>query len=141
MHKLDQTPYRIEISSRVEVSLLVNTFYSKVRKHEALGPIFNRIITNWEVHLERLTDFWEMVLLHTGPGAGKFSPVPVHKAVDKQVDYIIEQRHFGNWLELWFSTLDELFVGESANYAKEHARNMAQILFFRILEGRSVDQV
>jgi hemoglobin len=141
MHKLDQTPYRIEISSRVEVSLLVNTFYSKVRKHEALGPIFNRIITDWEVHLERLTDFWEMVLLHTGPGAGKFSPVPVHKAVDKQGDYIIEQRHFGNWLELWFSTLDELFVGENATYAKEHARNMAHILFFRILEGRSVDQV
>ncbi|HSI76745.1 MAG TPA: hypothetical protein VK957_12655 [Lunatimonas sp.] len=77
-----------------------------------------------------------MVLLNSGPGAGKFSPVPVHKAVDKQVNQSIEQRHFGNWLELWFSTIDEIFEGENADYAKEHARKMAHILFFRIVEGR-----
>lgn len=141
MEKLDQLPKRKEIKSRTEVSLLVRTFYSKVRVHGALGPIFNGIITEWDAHLERLTDFWEMVLLHSGPGSAKFNPVPVHKAVDKQVDNTIEQRHFGNWLELWFTTLDELFEGENADYAKEHARNMAHILFFRIMEGRSVDQV
>lgn len=127
---------RKEISSRVEVSMLVRTFYSKVREHDTLGPIFNGIITDWEVHLERLTDFWEMILLNSGPGAGKFSPVSVHKAVDRQVNQSLEQRHFGNWLELWFSTLDEFFEGKNAAYAKEHARNMAHILFFRILEGR-----
>lgn len=127
---------RKEITSREEVSMLVRTFYSKVREHETLGPIFNGIITDWEAHLERLTDFWEMVLLNSGPGAGKFSPVPVHKSVDRQVHQSLEQRHFGNWLELWFSTLDELYEGENAAYAKEHARNMAHILFFRILEGR-----
>lgn len=128
---------RKEISSRVEVSILVRTFYSKVRAHDTLGPIFNGIITDWEGHLERLTDFWEMVLLNSDPGAGKFSPVPVHKAVDRTVNQALEQRHFGNWLELWFGTLDELFEGANAAYAKEHARNMAHILFFRIMEGRS----
>lgn len=136
MRNADNVLLRKQITSRLEVSVLVRTFYSKVRKHEALGPIFNGIITDWETHLERLTDFWEMILLHAGPGAGKFSPVPVHKSVDKQVNHSIEQRHFGNWLELWFTTLDELFEGENADYAKEHARNMAHILFFRIMEGR-----
>ena len=136
MHNTNNELLRKQITSRLEVSILVRTFYSKVRLHAALGPIFNGIITDWEVHLERLTDFWEMILLNSGPGAGKFSPVPVHKAVDKQVKQSIEQRHFGNWLELWFSTIDELFEGENADYAKEHARNMAHILFFRIVEGR-----
>ncbi|MCH7412725.1 group III truncated hemoglobin [Belliella sp. R4-6] len=129
-----------EIKSREEVSCLVRTFYSKIRIHASLGPIFNGIVEDWEEHLERLTDFWEMVLLQTGPGAGKFNPVPVHKAVDKKVDHSIEQKHFGNWLELWFETLDENFVGNHADYAKEHARKMAHILFFRIMESRNLQK-
>ncbi|MFD2033618.1 group III truncated hemoglobin [Belliella marina] len=126
-----------EIKTREEVSVLVRTFYSKVRKHESLGPIFNQIVEDWEEHLERLTDFWEMVLLQSGPGAGKFNPVPVHKSVDTMTNHSIEQRHFGNWLELWFETLDSNFTGVHADYAKEHARKMAHILFFKIMEGRN----
>jgi len=138
MHSSDQLSFQKDITARIDVSRLVRTFYSKVRQHDSLGPIFNGIIDDWEGHLERLTDFWEVILLQTGPGAGKFNPVAVHKSVDRQVNNSIEQRHFGNWLELWFSTIEELYQGENANYAKEHARNMAHILFFRILEGRSV---
>jgi hemoglobin len=128
---------RKEIENRDDVLLLVRSFYARIRVHENLGPIFNKVIEDWETHLERLTDFWEMVLLNTGPGAGKFSPVPVHKEVDRSTGNTIEQLHFGNWLELWFSTLDIHFEGKNADYAKEHARNMAHILFFRIVEGRS----
>ena len=54
-----------KIESREDVSLLVNTFYSKIRKDTLLGPIFNRIITDWETHLELLTDFWETNLFRT----------------------------------------------------------------------------
>lgn len=127
---------KVQISSRKEVQLLVNTFYTQIRQHEALGPIFNGVIDDWPLHLERLGDFWEMVLLQTGPGSGKFSPVPVHKSVDAYTGHMIDQVHFGNWLELWFHTLDTHFEGEVANYAKEHARKMAHILFFRIIEAR-----
>lgn len=132
---------RRQISTRDDVNLLVSSFYGRVRAHERLGPIFNQIITDWPHHMERLTDFWEIVLLNSGPGAGKFSPVPVHKEVDRQVNHQINQAHFGNWLELWFTTLDELFEGENATYAKEHARKMAHILFFRIMEGRKLDVI
>ncbi len=127
-----------QIENRDDVSCLVRSFYAKVRSHENLGPIFNAVVEDWETHLERLTDFWEMVLLQSGPGAGQFNPVPVHKKVDRQTGSKIEQLHFGNWLELWFSTLDEHFQGKNADYAKEHARRMAHILFFRIMEGRGV---
>ena len=50
---------RKEIKGREEVSLLVRTFYGRVRKDETLGPIFNRIIDDWEEHFETLIDFWE----------------------------------------------------------------------------------
>lgn len=127
---------RIPIQSRKEVDLLVRSFYEQVRVHELLGPIFNEVVQDWEVHLVHLSDFWEMILLQTGPGAGKFNPTKVHREVDEKVDYSIEQIHFGNWLELWFATLDQYFEGEVAEYAKEHARRMAHMLFMRIWEAR-----
>lgn len=111
-------------------------FYDRVRLHPSLGPIFNDVVEDWETHLIHLSDFWEMILLQTGPGAGKFNPVRVHLEVDKSLEQSIEQAHFGNWLELWFSTIDAYFEGETADYAKDHARRMAHILFMRIWEVR-----
>lgn len=127
---------RAEIKSRKEVDFLVREFYSQVRKHELLGPVFNAIVQDWEHHLEHLSDFWEMILLQTGPGRGKFNPTQVHREVDRQMDHSITQVHFGNWLELWFSTVDRFFEGENAEFAKEHARRMAHMLFMRIWEFR-----
>ncbi|UZD24157.1 group III truncated hemoglobin [Algoriphagus halophytocola] len=127
---------RVEIRSRKEVDFLVRRFYDQVRKNELLGPIFNGVVKDWDTHLVHLSDFWEMILLQTGPGAGKFNPVKVHRTVDAEVDNSIEQAHFGNWLELWFGTIDRYFEGEVAAYAKEHARRMAHMLFMRIWEAR-----
>jgi hemoglobin len=126
------------IEDRDDVSFLVRSFYAKVRKNNILGPIFNDIVKDWEIHLEHLTDFWEMVLLQSGPGAGKFNPIPVHKEVDDHTQSKISELHFNNWLELWFETLDQHFSGEVAEYAKAHAQKMAYILLFKIREGRGV---
>ncbi|GAA0879557.1 hypothetical protein GCM10009119_25250 [Algoriphagus jejuensis] len=124
------------ISSREDVDFLVRQFYDKVREHATLGPIFNGVVEDWEHHLIHLSDFWEMILLQTGPGRGRFNPTKVHQEVDAKVEHQISQVHFGNWLELWFATIDEFFVGENATYAKEHARRMAHMLFMRIWEAR-----
>ncbi len=124
------------IAYRDDVDFLVRRFYEQVRDHELLGPVFNEIVQDWEVHLVHLSDFWEMILLQTGPGSGKFNPTKVHREVDAKVDYSIDQVHFGNWLELWFGTIDQYYEGEVAEYAKEHARRMAHMLFMRIWEAR-----
>lgn len=129
---------KIDIRSRKEVDFLVRRFYDQIRQHETLGPIFNGVVDDWEHHLVHLSDFWEIILLQTGPGRGKFNPAQVHVAVDRKVDHQIEQAHFGNWLELWFQTIDRYFEGENANYAKEHARRMAHMLFMRIWEARKI---
>jgi len=126
------------IDDRDDVSFLVRSFYAKVRKNNILGPIFNDIVQDWEIHLEHLTDFWEMVLLQSGPGAGKFNPISVHKEVDEHTQNKISEEHFNNWLELWSETLDQYFYGEVAEYAKAHAQKMAYILLFKIREGRNV---
>lgn len=124
-----------DISSREDVELLVNTFYGKVRKHERLGPIFNTVIHEWPEHLSKLADFWESTLFAVQKFKG--NPMRAHLQVDQRFDHSISQEHFGNWLELWFQTLDELFEGEKALLAKERARNVAHMTFMRMYQARS----
>ncbi|MCV9386063.1 group III truncated hemoglobin [Reichenbachiella ulvae] len=123
-----------DISNRQDVELLVNTFYDRVRQHERLGPIFNTVIEDWPAHLVQLSDFWESTLFQVQKYKG--NPMRAHLQVDARFDHSIEQAHFGNWLELWFQTLDDLFEGEVALLAKERARNVAHMTFMRLHQAR-----
>lgn len=123
-----------EITSGEDIELLVHTFYDKVRKHETLGPIFNEAIQDWDAHLIRLCDFWESNLLYIHKFRG--NPPVVHAQLDDERNNDIEQAHFGNWLTLWFQTIDHFFEGQKAHEAKERARNMAHMLFMYIYQAR-----
>lgn len=123
-----------DISSREDVFLLVSTFYSKVRKDALLGPIFNRLITDWGGHFERLTDFWETNLFFKKTYHG--DPLIKHVEVDEAIDGQISELHFGTWMNLWYETLDELFEGEVTQIAKNRARNMGTYLHLKIFEAR-----
>jgi hemoglobin len=124
-----------KIESREDVSLLVNTFYSKVRKDALLGPIFNRIITDWETHLELLTDFWETNLLYARKYYG--NPLHAHVEVDKKMNHTINELHFGIWINLWLETINELFEGETAQIAINRARNMGTFIHLNIFNARN----
>ncbi len=125
-----------DIENREDVFLLVNTFYSEIRKDDFIGPIFLEIIpeNEWAPHLEKLTDFWETNLFFVRKFKG--NPMKAHKNIDVHFKYSITQEHFGKWLELWFATVNELFEGTKANDAKERARNIASALFFRMFDAR-----
>jgi hemoglobin len=124
-----------KIESREDVSLLVRTFYSKIRKDALLGPIFNGIITDWETHLELLTDFWETNLFFKRKYFG--NPMYVHIEVDKKVGGSINELHFGTWINLWHETINDLFEGETAIVAKNRARNMATFIHLNIFNARN----
>lgn len=126
-----------KINSREDVSLLVRTFYSKVRKDELLGPIFNGIITDWESHLELLTDFWETNLFFNRKYFG--NPMHAHVEVDKKVGNSINEMHFGTWINLWVETIDTLFDAddEGAQIAKNRARNIGTFLHLNIFNSRT----
>lgn len=125
-----------QIKTRKDISVLVHTFYGKIRKDVLLGPIFNDHITEeeWPQHLCKLTDFWETNLF----GIAKFkgSPTAKHIGVDKNLNFTIEPAHFGKWLQLWFETLDELYEGEVATKAKDTARRMATGQYIAVWQQR-----
>lgn len=123
-----------DIENRGDVFALVSLFYSKVRKNEEIGHFFNETIEDWPAHLEKLTDFWETNLFMVSKFRG--NPMKVHKEVDQKFEHSIEQKHFGEWLNMWHNTVDELFEGERANIAKNRARNMAHNLFMNMYISR-----
>ena len=125
---------RKEIEDRNDVFLLVHTFYEKIRSNEEIGPFFNKTIENWEEHLEKLTDFWETNLFAVRKYFG--NPIDAHNEVDQKFNNGIDSSIFGLWLNLWFETLDELFVGENVEILKRRARKMSTFLMLNIVENR-----
>lgn len=123
-----------KLEDRVSINQLVETFYTKVRADEMLGPIFNQIILDWPAHLERLTDFWEKTLLSHKVYKG--NPIEAHNKVDMEMNNSITMEHFGRWMQLWFSTIDENFEGENAERAKHRARKMSTLMFLAIFDNR-----
>ncbi|OIP49907.1 MAG: globin [Flavobacteriaceae bacterium CG_4_8_14_3_um_filter_34_10] len=125
-----------DLKNREDVFLLVSSFYAKVRKSEGIGHFFNDTITDWDAHLEKLTDFWESNLFFKAKFKG--NPVVTHNRVDKNFHHGIQMEHFGEWINLWLETIDEHFAGELANRAKSNARKMASHLYLNIFEARGL---
>lgn len=123
-----------DITTREDVFLLVSSFYEKVRKDDLLAPFFNETIKDWDEHIMRLTTFWESNLFLKTKYSG--NPLKVHVKVDKHFKHSITQTHFGVWLNLWFQTVDELFLGEYAENAKSRARKMSTFMYLNIFDSR-----
>lgn len=107
------------IATRADIETLVNSFYDKVKKDELIGPIFNDVAkVDWEEHLPKLYNFWEDLLLGSDNYSGR--PFLPHIPLGLQID------HFGRWLELFFKTVDEHFIGLKADEAKARALRIAK---------------
>jgi len=129
-----------DIETRKDIFKLVTTFYTKVRDHEVLGPIFNETIFNWEQHYEHLTTFWESSLFVTRKLEQRYAgdPLQAHIKVDKAFNHTITELHFGLWLNLWFETLDQLFEGDVVENAKRRARKMGSFMYLSIFQARQI---
>jgi len=116
-----------DITGRVEIEKLVNSFYEKVNKDKSLSPIFADV--HWEVHLPVMYDFWENVMFHTGNYSG--NPMVKHHMVHQK--HPLTKQHFEMWLLLFEETVDDFFSGPNAILIKERARNIAIIMEMKII--------
>lgn len=116
---------RTDILTADDIKKLVDTFYEKVRKDDLVGPVFNeRIRDRWPHHLEKMYSFWQTVLL--GENSYQGSPFPPHFQLP------VDGSHFKRWMELFTSTVDNLFDGEKAKEAKWRAGKMAELFQSKI---------
>lgn len=68
-------PAPADLCTEAEIRDMVHTFYGKARADDALGPVFNGMVHDWDEHLATLSDFWSAVLL----GTRRFSGMPMPK--------------------------------------------------------------
>ncbi|MEN2489162.1 group III truncated hemoglobin [Flavobacterium sp. B11] len=123
-----------QIENRADVSFLVHQFYAKIRADREIGFYFNEMISDWDAHLEKLTDFWETNLF--GVRKYKGNPHAVHNEVDAHFDEKITINEFGIWLNHWSQTIDKHFEGENAETLKRRARKMSTFLYMSIFQHR-----
>lgn len=128
-----------DLVSPFEIASLVRRFYSRVSSDDLLGSVFNDVAqVDWSEHLPKLTAFWSRVLLDI-PGFNG-APMQAHHRIHVQHEFTSE--HFHRWLDLFFDTLDEGWVGPRAEYAKEVAASVARAHALQLcgevleLEGR-----
>ena len=124
-----------DLQNRSDIYKIVKKFYSKVQVDDLLGPVFDKMISDWEGHYVHLTDFWESNVFLTKKYSG--NPIKVHQHADEETGNVIEQNYFVQWLKLWFETIDEMFEGDRAQQMKNRARNMSTFIFIQIVNGRN----
>jgi dephospho-CoA kinase len=104
-----------ELTTRKDVEFLVHLFYKRVLKDEMLSPFFKKL--KFDLHLPKMIDFWCFVLLgETGYTTN---------VIEKHVHMPLKAEHFERWLNLFHLTLDENFVGENVEKAKQRAFTIA----------------
>ncbi len=117
------------LETRDDVELMVNQFYQKIRQDAELGHIFEGVAQiNWELHLPKMYDFWEGILLGTSNYFGR--PMPPHFRLTAK--YTLTPEHFDRWLQLFFENVDALFEGEIAAEAKYRAYSIATVMNQRV---------
>lgn len=128
-----------DIENREDIRLLIDSFYDKVKADPLIGFIFNDIAkVNWEKHLPVMYDFWENTLFYTGGYTG--NPMEIHTRLNRVVPLTAE--HFQQWIQLFTSSVDELYTGEKAQLAKQRAISVATLIRLNILKkNEGIDKI
>ncbi len=118
-----------QLNTRKAIELLVNEFYKLVQGDDLIGDYFNDVAkVNWDVHLLKMYDFWESLLLDAGKFKGNMTDT--HFKINGMKK--IEQQHLQRWLMLFKETLDRFFEGEKAEEAYKRAENVGLILLWKL---------
>ncbi|MFE2141458.1 group III truncated hemoglobin [Streptomyces sp. NPDC059456] len=118
-----------DICGRADLAVVLRRFYTAAFDDRRIGPFFTEVAgTDLELHLTRITDFWERALFRTaGYGRDAFAP---HAALHAARAMTAED--FGRWVQLWHAAVDGLYRGPNAERAKATGERIALALHKRL---------
>jgi hemoglobin len=114
-----------DIETRTDIEKLMTAFYDKAYANETIGFFFTEVThLNLEKHLPVIVDFWESALLneHKYFNNALLAHEHIHKI------HPFESVHFNTWVNLFYESVDELFVGAVAEKAKQTATSVASAM-------------
>ncbi|MGI9559110.1 MAG: group III truncated hemoglobin [Thermodesulfobacteriota bacterium] len=129
-----------DIETREDVELLVDRFYDKMLADSILGFIFTDIAkVDIDKHKPVICDFWETLLFNKAVYKRGPEVMNVHKRLNEKIP--LKKGHFKRWLFLFSRTVDELFEGKRASFAKEKADSIAGLMQKRVgVEGSGLQR-
>ncbi|HSI53837.1 MAG: group III truncated hemoglobin [Ramlibacter sp.] len=112
-----------DLCTEEEVTQLVHGFYDRVRRDAALGPIFEKHVSDWDAHMPKMVDFWSSALRGTARFRG--TPMPKHTAIPGLTAAL-----FGRWLTLFHETTAALANEPMRKRANDLAQRIAESLWY-----------
>ena len=117
-----------------DIGRLVDSFYTKVREDDMLGPIFaDAIGDGWDLHLATMRTFWCSVML--GAASYKGNPMAAHLRLPR-----LTPLHFERWLQLWRETAAEV-CGDHGVLFVQRAQAIAGRLLSVVTSGASAAEM
>ena len=118
-----------DIATRGDIELFVRTFYANVVRDPTIGIIFTEIVKmDWDHHIPLITDFWETILLDNP--VYKKNAMAAHYQLNEK--FRLKPEHFAAWLQLFGSTIDNMYAGEVTELAKKRAAGIASLMQFKM---------
>lgn len=122
-----------DISTEEDIKALIDMFYEKVKANDVIGYIFNDVAQlDWEVHMPKIYKFWESILL--GKPGFQGDVMGVHVRLNKKER--LTARHFDKWIELFTSTVNEMFEGRVASEAINRASIIRRTMEYNIANAK-----
>lgn len=117
-----------DITSRVDIRLLIDTFYDSVLNDPLMRPVFEDSLPHWDHHKERVVNFWENWLFQTGAYDGGM----MWKHSARHQAQPMTTARFERWLAYWMTTVDQLFEGKNAEFVKAKALEIGKVLHHKL---------
>jgi hemoglobin len=114
-----------DITTRTDIETLMHSFYNALLQDEAMARIFNDVAQiDLAAHLPHIVSFWEGVVLNTGDYRNNV--MQIHLNLNAKVP--LSKERFDTWLEVFFTTVDNLFAGANAEKMKTRALSIATVM-------------
>ena len=120
-----------DIENQDDLYLLVDEFYKKLLSDDSISYIFTDVVKiKIEEHLPILVTFWSQAILGTGGYTNNLTQI--HLDIDKKEH--LTKELFDIWLNHFYTSVDENFIGEKAEKIKTQALNIATIMQIKIMQ-------
>lgn len=118
-----------DIQNQDDLYLLVDEFYKKLLSDNSISYIFTNVVKiKIEEHLPILVNFWSQAILGTGGYTKNLTDI--HLNINK-IEKLTPEL-FKIWLHLFYTSVDENFVGQNAEKIKTQALNIATVMEIKI---------
>jgi hemoglobin len=111
-----------DIETEEDISFWLHRFYEKLLSDPVTAPKFEDL--DLKAHMPKLVQFWAFVLLD--------KPGYTTNVFEKHIHLNLEKVHFDLWLQYFRETIEQLFVGEKAEMAKQRVTLLATTFMHKI---------